>query len=39
VTYENAADFFISQGIKNSEDIEKTEIFAVAINRYLSRLQ
>ncbi len=39
VTYENAADFFISQGIKSSEDIEKTETFAVAINRYLSRLQ
>ncbi len=38
VTYENAADFFISQGIKSSEDIEKTEPFAVAINRYLSRL-
>ena len=39
VTYENAADFFMSQGIKSSEDIEKTETFAVAINRYLSRLQ
>ncbi|MFZ0611944.1 MAG: 1-acyl-sn-glycerol-3-phosphate acyltransferase [Desulfobacterales bacterium] len=38
VTYENAADFFTSQGIKSSEDIEKTEPFAVAINRYLSRL-
>ena len=38
VTYENAADFFNSQGIKSSEDIEKTEPFAVAINRYLSRL-
>jgi glycerol-3-phosphate O-acyltransferase len=39
VTYENAADFFISQGIKSSEDIEKTEKFAVAITRYLDRLQ
>lgn len=39
VTYENAADFFTGQGIKSSEDIEKTEPFAVAINRYLSRLQ
>lgn len=39
VTYENAIDFFTSQGIKSSEDIDKTEPYAVAINRYLSRLQ
>ena len=39
VTFENAIDFFTSQGIKSSEDIEKSEFFAVAINRYISRLQ
>jgi glycerol-3-phosphate O-acyltransferase len=37
VTYENAIDFFTGQGIKGSEDIEKTEAFAVIVNRYLSR--
>ena len=39
VTFENAIDFFTGQGVKSSEDIEKAEFFAVAINRYLSRLQ
>ena len=38
VAFENAIDFFTSQGIKSSDDIEKLEYFAVAINRYLSRL-
>jgi glycerol-3-phosphate O-acyltransferase len=39
VTFENAIDFFTSQGIKSSDDLEKAEIYAVEINRYLSRLQ
>ncbi len=39
VTFENAIDFFISQGVKSTEDIDKSEYFAVAINRYLTRLK
>jgi glycerol-3-phosphate O-acyltransferase len=39
VTYENAADFFISRGVKGSDDIDKIALYNKAINRYLSLLQ
>ncbi len=38
VTYENAAEFFMSRGLKAS-DTEKVEFYAQAIHKYLSLLQ
>ncbi len=38
VNYKNAADFFLSHGIKGSEDSAKIEIYAAKIKRYLEYL-
>jgi glycerol-3-phosphate O-acyltransferase len=39
VTYENAADFFISRGVKGPDDMDKIELYDKTIKRYLSILQ
>jgi glycerol-3-phosphate O-acyltransferase len=38
VNYQNAVDFFAYQGIRGSEDTEKIEEYAAAIQRYLNLL-
>ena len=39
VTYQNAVELFSSQGIKGSDDTEKIEIYAVALQNALKYLQ
>lgn len=39
VAYQNAVDFFSSQGIKGADDSEKISIMADAIDQYLNRFQ
>ena len=39
VTYQNAVEFFTSQGIKGSEDIEKINFYKEAIRKSLKTLQ
>ncbi len=39
VNYINAVEYFISQGIKGSDDAEKIKVYMDAINQYLSCLQ
>jgi glycerol-3-phosphate O-acyltransferase len=39
INYKNAVDFFLSQGIKGSEDEEKIEHFRKAVARYMELLQ
>jgi glycerol-3-phosphate O-acyltransferase len=39
LTYKNAIDFFVSQGVKGSEDSERATEYAEAVQQYLNRLQ
>ncbi|MEZ4525901.1 MAG: hypothetical protein R2941_08285 [Desulfobacterales bacterium] len=39
INYKNAADFFISKGVKGSEDEELAEFYKKKIRRYLDLLQ
>ncbi|MGE0085030.1 MAG: 1-acyl-sn-glycerol-3-phosphate acyltransferase [Desulfococcaceae bacterium] len=39
INYKNAADFFISRGVKGSEDEEQAEFYKKKIRRYLDLLQ
>ncbi len=39
VTYQNAVELFSSQGIKGSDDTEKIETYAVALQNALKYLQ
>jgi glycerol-3-phosphate O-acyltransferase len=39
VSYQNAVDFFSSQGIKGSDDVEKIDFYSDAIQKSLKALQ
>ena len=39
VSYQNAVDYFTNKGIKGSDDTEKLEFFAGAIQKTLKTLQ
>ena len=39
VSYQNAVDFFTSQGIKGSENIEQIELYSAGIQKALKALQ
>jgi glycerol-3-phosphate O-acyltransferase len=38
-SYQNAVEFFTSKGIKGSDDTEKIEVYAVAIQKALGHLR
>jgi hypothetical protein len=39
VSYQNAVEFFTSQGIKGSDDVEKIDFYKAAIRKSLKALQ
>jgi glycerol-3-phosphate O-acyltransferase len=39
LTYQNAADFFLSQGIRGSDDSKRATVYLDAVQEYLNRLQ
>jgi glycerol-3-phosphate O-acyltransferase len=39
VSYQNAVEFFTSQGIKGSDDVEKIDFYKDAIRKSLKALQ
>ena len=38
VSYQNAVDFFISRGVKGSDNTDKIDFYAQVIKRYLNNL-